>query len=122
MAALALLEDVANCALRQERIFMERNDLLHNPYWYRLQLQLWLQRRTARSRAVPGDSGWSSGTRHQRLESLQDCGYVFHCNSIDVRVCGGGVCSQTLQYSFESLPGIHTRNGIVLNIVLNQIS
>ncbi|KAM3597337.1 uncharacterized protein V6R79_003261 [Siganus canaliculatus] len=53
MAALALLEDVANCALRRERIFMDREDLLHNPdQWlmsrYRLQLQPWLQRRTAR--------------------------------------------------------------------------
>ncbi|KAM3614705.1 uncharacterized protein V6R79_018183 [Siganus canaliculatus] len=58
MAALALLEDVANCALRRERIFMDREDLLHNPdQWlmsrYRLQLQPWLQRRTAGSRAVP---------------------------------------------------------------------
>ncbi|KAM3604184.1 uncharacterized protein V6R79_007439 [Siganus canaliculatus] len=60
MAALALLEDVANCALRREHIFMEQEDLFHNPdQWlmsrYRLQLQLqpWLQRRTAGSRAVP---------------------------------------------------------------------
>ncbi|KAM3619274.1 uncharacterized protein V6R79_005436 [Siganus canaliculatus] len=66
MAALALLEDVANCALRREHIFMEWDDVLHNPdQWlmrrYRLsravllwqcdELQPWLQGSTARSRA-----------------------------------------------------------------------
>ncbi|KAM3622443.1 uncharacterized protein V6R79_025280 [Siganus canaliculatus] len=77
MAALALLEDVANCALRREHIFMEQEDLFHNPdQWlmnrYRLQLQPWLQRRTAGSRAVP-------------VRTLQ-CGLSLYC--LYVTGCG----------------------------------
>lgn len=68
MAALALLEDVANRAIRREHQFMEREDLLLNcDEWlmsrFRLtraillqlceELRPALQRTTARSRAVP---------------------------------------------------------------------
>lgn len=68
MAALALLEDIANRAIRRERVFRDRADLLaHDDLWlisrYRLpraallelcaQMGPILQRRTRRNQAIP---------------------------------------------------------------------